>query len=163
MKKLSAMVLIFGLAATCLAQSISPAVVSSAGAEGQAGAVQVSWTVGENTVSTLTSSTVVITEGFHQPFLAVESISSYDLSAEVKVYPNPTQASLWLEIERQGASVLVITLIDVSGKLISSQSSTSPSDRLEFDLTGLATGVYSLHLVDPATHASRSFSVQKIQ
>ena len=50
-------------------QSLSPTLISSAGAYAAAGDITLSYSLGEIAVTTLTTDNLVLTQGFHQPQL----------------------------------------------------------------------------------------------
>jgi len=69
----------------------SQEVVSSAGETQTIPGIEISWTIGEPVIETVSSGSSVLTQGFHQTKLTVTTIDELLFSdLELKVYPNPT-------------------------------------------------------------------------
>ena len=73
------------------------------------------YTLGEIVVETHTNSTTILTQGFHQGILKVNT-SVENIDIKTKVYPNPTTNFLIIELEKNvNADILVY---DINGKLV---------------------------------------------
>src|SRR5687768_6749716 len=59
----------------CLAQSLSPKTIASAGGVFTAGGNSLSWTLGEPFHTTLSAGGVILTQGFQQPFSTVNVLN----------------------------------------------------------------------------------------
>ena len=58
---------------------------------------------------------------FYSPIIAVENVKK---NVEVKVYPNPMQASSWLQINSKTNEGVALTICDMSGKIIWKNTTT---------------------------------------
>ena len=85
------------------------------------GQKNISWTIGQTIIGTVSSSDFVFTQGFHQPpDPASTSFYSPHFTYEIKVFPNPV--SNFLRIETQYNEVLKIEVFDMIGqRLFSSE------------------------------------------
>lgn len=132
-------------------QSLDRWVVGSAGAVEQQTAYALEWTVGEVAVSYHHSSLSELAEGFHQTAVSVLSFSSdseQPLFRQVKVFPNPTAASVFIRAGLDADRQVRVLLFDGNGKLLpASFSTTGPVDR-EVDLGPYPPGVYRLIMRD---------------
>ena len=96
-------------------QITSPSVISSSGNSYNNGGVNIDYTLGEIVVETQTNSTTILTQGFHQGVLKVNS-SVENIDIKTKVYPNPTTNFIIIELEKNvNADILVY---DINGKLV---------------------------------------------
>lgn len=66
-------------------------------------------------------------------------------SADLVAYPNPANAFINIPLAECGGNV-VITIVDVTGKIVSSQNTTMTTSMLTVDVTTLPTGIYTLKL-----------------
>jgi hypothetical protein len=66
------------------------------------------------------------------------SVDEYDLSAAMNMYPNP--ANDYVDVQLGVENAENITLMDMTGKIIQSQSMTN--NRIRLDVNGLGAGVY---------------------
>lgn len=123
------------------AQNISPTVVSSAGQSYQNGSVIVEQTIGEPVIQSYASGGNMLTQGFHQP--VISAVGLYDWQqAEVKLFPNPTQAFATVEVPAFLFDSYVI--VDATGKIVAENS--LQGILFFIDATNYSTGVYVIHL-----------------
>jgi hypothetical protein len=98
-------------------------VISSNGGSYKGSAVQVDWTIGEPVISTLTSGTNILTQGFHQSNLTVTAVDQPAISPiTLKVYPNPVSEQLLLETGKGEKQRFSLKLFDITGKLLLQQA-----------------------------------------
>jgi hypothetical protein len=146
-----------------LAQSVSPSVLANGGGSGQTADAQVSWTIGEAFTTTVGAGNVQITQGFQQPALLVTGIGPDPVSNLVsKVYPNPTQATLYVDLDGQVGSPLVFELIDAQGRSLWQETHQSAQTTLSFDLSHLAAGNYVLRVSAARAQRQQSYQVRKV-
>ncbi|OGM08838.1 hypothetical protein A2Z67_02415 [Candidatus Woesebacteria bacterium RBG_13_36_22] len=94
-------------------------IVSTAGDHFKNNTAQLSWTVGEVTIETLSGTSNILTQGFHQTNLIATAINEIlDLGFEIKAYPNPTQDYLILKISKDKLNGMQYKLYDMQGKLL---------------------------------------------
>lgn len=153
--------LLFLLSAPLCAQHLERQVAASAGDYHQAAGIgNLHWTLGETVTETLTSGSVRLSQGFHQ--LYVFAVNVDEPTAEgfsLKVFPNPASASVSIQTEH--SEPLQWQLLDISGKLLRSQS--LPAFGLQtIDLQLLPAGVYLLRATDERRLVG-TFKIVKIQ
>ena len=88
-----AVLLTFGLSA----QSASPDVISSSGSDYTNANMQMSCTMGEPIITTISDPTTIMTQGFHQTHLSSVSIQDLNPSIVFKAYPSPVIHQLTVE------------------------------------------------------------------
>jgi len=126
------------------AQSVSPEVLSTAGASGSTSDATISWTLGQTAVQTLTTDDAILTQGFHQPLIRVQrydKIQTDDLS--FKVYPNPTSEFLRIEMPTY-EGYRQLTLLDSESRDL--RTATVESESIEFSVADLPAGIYYLRI-----------------
>jgi parallel beta-helix repeat protein len=67
-----------------------------------------------------------------------------DTSGEALVYPNPANDLLFVQFDKQSSGV--ISLMDLNGKLIKKEMVKENGKKIAFDLSGLSSGMYILHI-----------------
>ncbi len=143
------------------AQSISPEVIATAGDHYEAGNVQLSWTIGEPIIETVSAGNNIITQGFHQTELTITSVEENNLSnLDVSVYPNPTSDRVVVSIP-DNENDMVAELYDMKGKLIMSENINRTETQREFDLSPLAISYYMLRLTAKEVDYSSTHKIQK--
>jgi len=98
----------------CSAQEV----ISAAGMSAENGGYQLSWTVGEPVVKTVTNGTSTLTQGFQQSKLTVTAIDQLTIGElALKVYPNPFNDEISIETVKNDQSLGInLVLYDVTGK-----------------------------------------------
>ena len=100
------------------------------------------YTLGEIVVETHTNSTTILTQGFHQGVLKVNT-SVENIDIKTKVYPNPTTNFLIVELEKNvNADILVY---DINGKLVIKDRLNNEQQK-QLDFSFLKQGNYLLHI-----------------
>lgn len=129
-----------------LAQSIDLQLISSAGSTSVKN--QLSWSLGESVIDGASR----LTQGFHQGNLLITSTIDNFHSEILKIYPNPSRDQLHIEISTE--SKLIIELIDVEGKIMTSRKASYPAIKL--DLEAYEAGLYFVRIrgdnITPSTH-----------
>jgi hypothetical protein len=126
----------------CLFQYIATAqqAVACTSGGGNVGGVAVDWTLGEMTlVNTATSSSLTVTQGFHQP--TSNGVPTHETQLPegwVRVFPNPTADFLHLQATPNAA--VQSRLLDLKGSLVLESNAST------IDLTLLPAGTYVLHV-----------------
>ena len=77
----------------------------------------IDFTIGEVVTATLTNTNMILTQGFHQTNLTVLAVDNFDINFQARVFPNPTQDILQLDI--QNYSGLNYKLYDIQGRQLS--------------------------------------------
>ncbi len=153
---LSVLLFLLSRGSPAFSHTVSPVVVASTGADTQFGNTQVSYTVGEAVIQTLTvGSTHLVSQGFQQPdYDIVVSIVDGELPEYIKVFPNPTANSVTIQV---GNEQYIATAYDLTGKIVVQAQNISGSTQI--DLSDLAAGKYILHLQGQIRY---TFSIIKI-
>jgi hypothetical protein len=80
----------------------------------------------------------------------------YESIAEIKIYPNPSQGKLYVEIPiLRNLEPMVVNITNSFGQVIRQQKTDTQSKILEYDLSSLAKGVYYIQV--------KSKSFQKVE
>lgn len=104
-----------------LAQSLDRQVVGSTGGDGGNGNLSVSYTVGETFVTTLTSGSIVLTQGFQQPTATVVGIARPDWQWEVTHFPNPATEALMVALQGDWTGDIQLEVVSILGQLLHSE------------------------------------------
>ena len=132
------------------------------------------YSIGEMTlISTAKSGNLVVTQGYLQPHGSASSQSDFptsslnDLSDHIRVYPNPTENLLFIELLEPLAGDMSFQLVDATGKMVLGKSDKQISglNKYTLDLSSLAAGSYFL-LIQPLTQSASttrlSYKIQKL-
>jgi hypothetical protein len=135
------------------AQSIERYVISSCGGSYFDGSsVSLDYTAGEFAITTISNSTNIMTQGFHQPFInyyvSVQENSGNQV--QVDIYPNPVVDQLYIEVSNAKDEDLRICMYDILGQLVVDESAKSDMTgmiRANFNMTDLSTGNYFVRVM----------------
>jgi len=129
------------------------------------GGVVHDYSIGEMTmVTTEQMQNLIVTQGVLQPSSLLHKKINDDINSDfidfVKVYPNPTNNLLFVEL--LDAENATIQLYDALGKTVINTKSTAQKSSL--DLSSFATGTYYLVVSNPNQQSQKmSFNIQKIK
>ena len=121
--------------------------VASAGNNVTTETISISWTLGEIAINTMTSEGLILSQGFHQGNLFINSIEGVHSDFQLKTYPNPVIDKLIIESPGQNQ---LYEIIDVNGRVLNNGFITS--NPFELDFTNLPSGVYFLRVEQRLTH-----------
>lgn len=144
----------FVFAAFCLS---AQEVISTAGETQIISGIEISWTIGEPVIETISSGSTVLTQGFHQSKLtvtALEEITNVDL----KVYPNPASEFVTIHFNTLGKNP-VYSLFDLTGKLL--ERKTISTTETNVNLKSYASGTYLLKLKYNPIEPLRTYKIVK--
>jgi len=146
MKKIILTLLPFAAAALVNGQSISPQVIASAGTHYSAGNAQLSWTIGEPIITTVSNGSNTITQGFHQTLLNITSVEEQSVAGvNVTVFPNPTQDMVNINLVNN-LKDLQMDLFDMSGKLLQARKIGAAEGNIQIYMTEYAHANYLLRV-----------------
>lgn len=92
-------------------------IITAAGDAPKTSTSSLQWTVGQIVTGSETDGTTYLFQGYQQSTIIVSDIYENDsLDYALKVYPNPVNSLLTIEVGKQGQFVLVAKLFSVSGK-----------------------------------------------
>lgn len=121
------------------------------------GNIQLSWSIGEVVIETVSNSTNTLTQGFHQTNLSIVGIENFTLNLEMDVYPNPTQDILTIKI--QNYLNTKYELYDLNGKLLSQNQING--ELTNVNMKNLSTGNYLLKISEILTKETKTFKIIK--
>ena len=155
MKNLFSLTIILLIGTVLTAQEV----VSSGGESQSASGYEISWTIGEPVIETISSGTNTLTQGFHQSKLTVTPVTEFFYpDIEMKVFPNPTQDFVIIQFNEMIKN-LHFSLFDLTGKVLKSKLITSTETRL--NLKTYASGSYILKLSHNNQRPLQTFKVIK--
>lgn len=133
-------------------------VIASAGNYTIADSLSLSSTLGEVATLTYSGDDVQLTQGFQQTRQVISTTIELGSGVGVDLYPNPARGFATLQIETPSNLDLRFDLVDISGRLISSQEQQleAATYRHTIDLSNLPSGTYFVKIV-----ARRSGSILK--
>ena len=135
-------------------------VISSAGKTTINGNYNVSWTVGETVINTLSAGGTILTQGFHQPLL-IEILPTgleKGLLLDMIAYPNPAFDKVLFK-GGDPSGIYHVRVVDKLGRILL-QKTLSASD-LEILVEGYDNGTYLIEVVEDRTNKRRVFNVVK--
>jgi hypothetical protein len=139
---------LLAISVTAYSQDMPQQVIGSAGDQHTNESASVSWTVGEVSTATLSSSSVTLSQGFQQGNLTVNTLVDQDmLDFNLKAYPNPVIDILLLETDEKQQRYQVINM---QGEVVLNGNITAVLQ--EIDFTNLPNGVYLLSVDQKQTH-----------
>jgi hypothetical protein len=122
-------------------------VVSTAGNHSENGTVQLSWTVGEPVIFTLSNGSNILTQGMHQSKLTVTAIKEIELSGlEISAFPNPANEYVNLKVSHLSSDQpgemwkeFSFELYDMNGKVLMQKQIISTETVIKMDSYAPAT------------------------
>ncbi len=136
------------ISVTAYSQDMPQQVIGSAGDQHTNESASVSWTVGEVSTATFSSSSVTLSQGFQQGNLTINTLVDQDmLDFNLKAYPNPVIDILLLETDEKQQMYQVINM---QGEVVLNGNITAVLQ--EIDFTNLPNGVYLLSVDQKQTH-----------
>jgi len=135
-------------------------VISSAGKTTINGNYNVSWTVGETVINTLSAGGTILTQGFHQPLL-IEILPTgieKGLLLDMIAYPNPAFDKVLFK-GGDPSGIYHVRVVDKLGRVLLQK--TLPASDLEILVEGYNNGTYLIEVVEDKTNKRRVFNVVK--
>jgi hypothetical protein len=134
---------IIGTAMTFLtmSQTARPELICSAGDSYSNSSYLMDWSIGELSIETYTSSTMIISQGFHQGEYVVtriDEIPFFDFS--ITAFPNPTSDLICLKVESTKVEHINYAVSDISGKVLLNGNTANQLEQINF--SNYAPGVY---------------------
>ena len=125
-------VILFGLFISLNFTVFAQELISSSGNYFKNSEFSVSWSVGEPITETVSNSSNILTQGFHQSLLNTSSVYELpNLNIQIKIAPNPTSDFLFLSINKfQSFSY---ELYDFNGKLLEKKKIQDKSTIISFN------------------------------
>ena len=135
---------------------LSPTVLASAGGSVTDSGANISYTVGEVAVQTLTATGVSFGQGFHNGTLDIVGNTEELAGWQLLVYPNPTSQVVYVEYQAQWLdSILTAEIWDLQGRRLIRPSLLLAFGKNALDVRHLPSDTYLLRLSDPdGNHAT---------
>lgn len=147
-------------------QELSRQVISASGGQSEVGSLDLSWTMGQaGLVGTFTSPGLTLCAGFQQFDVLIDGITEQVSDGNLRVYPNPFNDFIVLEMITEQKASLTLKLFDGSGKLwLTKEIHQQPTVINEtIDMSGLPHGIYYLSvLVDTQNKISTNQTIKLI-
>lgn len=125
--------------------SESQEVVAPAGNHFANEEIQISWTLGEPVIETISNGQAHLTQGFHQPILIITALAEIpDISISILAYPNPTSNYLNVKINKLPGAKLYYILYNIEGKIL--QTKPLISDVTEIPMNNYVSATYFLKI-----------------
>lgn len=141
-------------------QSVSPQVIATAGDHAVGTTAQISWTIGEPIITTLSGTNTQLTQGFHQSNLMITALEDLAADFKVRVYPNPTAAKVQVEAP-EAPTAFSLELTDATGRTLHTDAETSQFATRSLDLSDYAPGWYLLRLHTADRQTIKTFKIVK--
>ncbi len=143
---------------------LTPSVISSGGGYGENGNISISWTLGELAVTTLKGESMLLTQGFQQPFDIGDGIRKDEVSWDISVYPNPVKDELRIRFNIENAGDFLLEIQDVAGRLIRQEQrkQISTGDIVILNTSTCADGIYFLKILTPDRQQVQVISLRKL-
>ncbi len=162
MKKIILTLLPFAGATMVNAQSISPQVVASAGTHFTGSNAQLSWTIGEPVITTVSNGNNIITQGFHQTLLNITSVEEQKVPGiTVSVFPNPTSDKVNINLVNN-LKDLQMDLFDLTGKLLQARKISAAEGNVQISMIDYARANYLLRVYSIDGSVNYTYKVQKM-
>lgn len=126
-------------------------VIASVGQVFTSDSLSASSTVGEVATLTIAAGNNQLTQGFQQSMDVISAVIDLGTSVGVELFPNPASDFATLKIETESNLDIRFDLVDISGRLISSQRQQLPASVTNhtIDLSQLPAGTYFVRIATP--------------
>ena len=123
-------------------------VISSAGEHASVQNIQISWTLGETVIETITGDGNILTQGFHQTKLVLTPVLSFPHNYKISVFPNPVSEEVFIQL--QGSQMLntVAGLYTLHGEMVKQVKITD--EKTAMNVLELPNGSYLLKISEGA-------------
>ena len=143
-------------------QDILSSVVSTAGNSVEEGGIEISWTLGDLVIETQESGSIILTQGFQQSYYSISSlIEPVSDNFKLKVYPNPASEFIWISIESDEPTDVIIELYDLNGKLIKNNILKRAEGQIKIPVNDLSASQYILKVSDSSGNFVQTFKLIK--
>jgi len=126
--------------------------------------MSLSWTLGEPAYTTLTSSEVILTQGFQQGnLLGTEIEKPVAGKGDIRVYPNPASSEVNIAVTLPNAEGrATVEVYDIAGRMVKSTSAVMVGhEPYRLDVSNLPSGIYLLRVATESPAAVRVVKLVK--
>jgi hypothetical protein len=134
-------------------------IVASSGSHFANSEKQISWTLGEPVVTTLSNESLQLTQGFHQSKLIVTALDETSkLKFDITAFPNPASDYLNVKIENVAQQKFHYVLYSMDGRIVSRKQIESSIS--EIPMYNYVAATYLLKIFDD-DNALKTFKIIK--
>ena len=91
--------------------------------------------------------------------ISIPNIQTRQSENTIKVYPNPTDNGIWIELDYEDKQHFELTVISPDGRIVKEGKATSPSTTY-LDLSDVQSGIYFLQVNNEVINFSKSIVIQ---
>ncbi len=149
----------------CFSQTLSPTVIASAGTVFTDGTTSLSWTLGEIAVSTITSGSNKLTQGFHQPEINIPiGIDNASGQNFISAFPNPVSDNLVLALSTVVTENISVEIMDMLGRVVKSETlySGTAETKHTIQMSDFAPGAYLVKASGKNSKLLKTIKITKI-
>jgi len=118
-------------------------VVATSGGSGTTSGAKVTWTIGEPVTETISSTNIILTQGFNQGGLITTMIKKPEIPGLIlNVYPNPSSDLIKISSGETDVSGMRYLLVDMNGKVILEKNMSG--NESDISLSTLPPSIYFL-------------------
>jgi len=143
---------------TGYSQTIEKKVIASAGKEFKNSSCQMSWTLGEPVIQTLSTESVSLNQGFHQGSLKITSVFTSESNVQISVYPNPAVHKVFISLNKVHQKT-AFEIYNLHGEQM--KKGTLENIRTEVDVSSMPDGTYILNILN-SNRLARSYRLVKM-
>lgn len=131
------------------AQSVSPEVLTTSGDYFTSAGAQLSWTLGEPVIETVSGTNATLTQGFQQTWQTGTIVNEINPSQmQITVFPNPTQGQITFSFKQTSGRNFMISYFDIAGKLIRTEQVNYSGTQIQSDISSVTPGMYLIVISD---------------
>ena len=164
MKKYLTVTILFAFISwSVTAQSIEPEVLATSGAHFVGTNAELSWTIGEVIIETVSNTGNIITQGFHQPNDLVTTVEeSLPNHIQVNVFPNPVTEKITVTIDNNTLELIAV-IYDMTGRQLISKKIGYLQKTIEFNVVDFANAGYLLNIHSKDKKYNATYKIQKLK
>lgn len=146
-KKIRNIIVVLIIVFNSNANAQTESLISSNGNAKRINNITIDWSIGETLTSTTSENSIILIEGFHQPYIIRPQTSKPEFNNfPFVLYPNPTRTVLQINRKAKHAGSVHYTIYNLLGQLVDSDiSSTNPT---RINTANFSSGIYILYLWD---------------
>jgi hypothetical protein len=93
-------------------------------------------------------------------FNSTVSVNTQSVDETVNVYPNPTSGVVTLDLNGSMAQTAKVEVYNAMGQMVMNQNYSEAASKFEINLSGNATGVYTIKLISEGTVVTKRVVLQ---
>ncbi|WP_213520432.1 T9SS type A sorting domain-containing protein [Nonlabens sp.] len=129
------------------AQDLKRQMISSQGASVvTTSGIRVMQTIGQQSTTGSSSGDLIVQQGYQQSFWKILLSQNEINTNAIKLYPNPASEYLYVHFGELTQLPLQLTLFDLNGRLVYSESLQIENFQISIDVSDLDTGMYLVQL-----------------